>query len=85
MSDLPEIELNTPPSDDFGVAVRRGTQDILKILNSLPAGAMLPTVCSVVASMCAAQRDPDDCLTTISLTAARALDKIEAMPVAGNA
>lgn len=85
MSDLPVIKYGTARSAEHEAAVTRAVQQIIGILNAVPQGAMLPTLCSVVASMCASQSDPADCLTTIGLTAAHTLDRFEAMPVAGSA
>lgn len=85
MSDLPVIKYGTAHSAEHEAAVTRGTQQIIAILNDLPIGAMLPTLCSVVASMCASQRDPADYLSMIGVTAALTLDRFEAMPVAGSA
>lgn len=85
MKDLPATDLGEPLNAAQGDAVRRGTRDIVNILNSLPKDAMVPTLCSAIISFCAAQMSPTAMMVTITLTVAEGLDECEAMPVAGNA
>lgn len=85
---LPTIVHGEIPPDmprEVVAAIMRSTQDILAILNSVPLGAMRPTLVSVIMSFVTSQTDPMGMLTLLAANAYEGVQDILSQPTVGTA
>lgn len=85
---IPSVELD---ADDprgrpaWAPEMSKAVTDIAAILNGLPPSAMLPAVCSILISWCAAQDDPRAAFLAAIVNTNHGLELSERAPAAGTA